>query len=478
MTARTVPPTGRGPATLGAAAPADLAEARDRRRRRGQVLVIALVTFALGSSRSVVNLLVGGRAAATATSTGTVVATGAGELAGNVAAAAFVLACLGVVVANVAQVRRFPQLTALILFLVFFAVVTVADFVANEASGLRFSYYAIAVLLVVGWSVQPRFEDLGIIGAVGLLVAVASLALIPSGTGWMSESYATLNEKALIGDRTLGGIYPQGNILGMVLSSTMPLMLLFKRRLLGLASFAVGLWALLLTASRTSWAGLAVSTAVVLVLLAARKGRVLRILTVLGAVAITSVVVALPILTTDPLAFTARGQIWIYSREHWGSPTALLFGSGLDVYGIGGAIATALGAPSYHGHNEFVTLMTTSGLVAAVLFAVLFGLAVARVLMLPIGRPMRTVSYFLLTLIGISIAETPLRIDTVDLLAWCTWLPLVLCFFAVTGSEGPLVAGTADRNRARAVTPPLALHRLDPPRTPSEPSGRRAAPWR
>lgn len=458
----------------------DIDENRNRKRRRLQVIALVLLTFGLGSAELITDLLVGGRLPATATSTGNVAATSAGHLAGQVAAIAFYLGCLVIFVSNLSTAQRFPQLTALLLFLVFFAVVTTADFVASGGTGLRFSYYAVAILVVVAWSVQPHFEDLALVGGVGLLAAIASLALIPAGTGWMPDSYFTLNEKAIIGTRTLGGIYPQGNILGMVLSSTMPLMLLFRRRLLGFAAYGIAFWTLLLSASRTSGAGLAVSTAVVLVALLARREGVVKIIIVLGALFIAAVMVVLPIITTDPDAFTTRGQIWIYSIEHWDSLSALFFGSGLAIYGIGGDIALALGAPSYHGHNEFVTLMTETGIVAALLFASLFAVALARVLRLAHGRTLRVVSYFLLTLIGVCIAETPMRTDTIDMLTWATWLPFVLCFFAVTGNGGKdstTSTGTIERSRMPSIEgSPSVRPRVTAGRT-AEPTGRRAAQW-
>ncbi|ALS57903.1 hypothetical protein C5D47_07845 [Rathayibacter toxicus] len=437
-----------------------------------------VLTFGLGSAQIVTNLLVGGREAATATSTGNVASTSAGQLAGQLAAVAFYLGCLTILVTNISITRRFPQLSALILFLIFFSVVTVGDFVASGGQGLRFSYYTIAILLVVGWSIQPHFEDLAIFGFGGLLVAVGSLLLIPSGLGWMPTSYVTLNEKALVGTQTLAGIYPQGNILGMVLGATLPLMLLFKRRLLGIASFGVALFTLLLSSSRTSLTGLAVSTGVVIVLLVVRRPLLLRIMIVLGALFIVGVMVVLPLVTHNGSAFTNRGQIWIDSIAHWDSLSALAFGNGLAIYGIGGSIALALGAPSYHGHNEFVTVMTTSGLVAVLLLAALFGVAIYRGMTLEKTRLARIISYFLLTLLGISIAETLMRLDTVDPLAWSTWLPFVLCFFAVPDeTEYTAESPRREKRATRRSAAPPPRPRSAPPALPG-PTGRRSAPWR
>jgi len=79
------------------------------------------------------------------------------------------------------------------------------------------------------------------------------------------------------------------------------------------------------------------------------------------------VVVALPLLTHDPLAFSNRGFIWSVSLEWW--HTSPVFGLASDYYAEIGRTSERVASTVFNGHNQFVHLAVTGGVVLLALVA-------------------------------------------------------------------------------------------------------------
>jgi len=416
--------TDRSPSATAAAL-----EAKDERRRVGQLWFILILTFLYTAGGMVVNLLVGGRLPASFESTGRVAVTALGTEVTTLGTLGFYAGSAALFLYNLIRRDRRPAPGwPVLLMLGFFLSVTLMNFFGSNGTSLRIGSRVGIVLVLVLWSIRPKIRDLRVIGAVGTLVALGSFALIPSGKAWMLRADFALVEKALIGQDLLGGIFPQSNIMGLAMAACAPFALLMKRRLVGVLSFLIMSGALLLTSSRTALIGFGVALAVAIVALLFRRPKSVSMVHGLAAVGVGIATIVLPIVTKDWEAFTKRGAIWTLSRQEWKSPGQFLLGNGLEFYGLGSTFARKFGTPSYHGHNEFVTILTMSGAVTVCLFIVVMIIAFRGASYASVGR--RPALFALLSLLGMSIAETPLRIDTVDILPWATWFGLIAIVMA------------------------------------------------
>ena len=81
-----------------------------------------------------------------------------------------------------------------------------------------------------------------------------------------------------------------------------------------------------------------------------------------------------PLVTTDPAAFTNRGYIWQASHAAWAQHPFV--GNGSDWFSIVGSSSASLGPTVFHAHNQFLQLLVTGGVVLALLVGLLVATAV------------------------------------------------------------------------------------------------------
>ncbi|WP_197220347.1 MULTISPECIES: hypothetical protein [Bacteria] len=431
----------------------------EEKRRVLQLWIVIILAFVFATGEPVVNLIVGGRLPAGYGSTGRVAVTSLGTATGILGEIAFYLGSAVIVFGSLLRRDRKPAPGApALLLLGFFLLIVFMSFFSSDATNVRIGSRIAIVLVLVIWCIQPRIRDLRVIGAVGTLVALGSFALIPSGKAWMLQADFALIEKSLIGDQLLGGLFPQSNILGIVMATCAPFAFLMKRKSIGAIAFLLMSLALVLTSSRTALISYAIALPVALIALIWRNRTFKNVLHASAAIAIVVVVVALPLVIQDWHAFSNRGAIWMLSRHEWSSLGNFLLGSSLEFYGLDSNFARQNGSPTYHGHNQFVTLLTMSGALVVCYFVVVMIVAFRGAMSATVGS--RPALMALLALMGMYIAETPLRIDTVDTLAWATWFSLI-CI---------VIAGANDRADA------TALQKAAPIETSSTPDRRESLP--
>ncbi|WP_295782883.1 O-antigen ligase family protein [uncultured Microbacterium sp.] len=426
----------------------------ETRRRRLQLATVLVLGAWWGTGGSLVNLVIAGRLPADRMSTGRIADTVLGSQVQNLGMIACIVGCLAIAGWNLLTRSELVRPAApLLATFALFASVSFANLVASGQEVRSGSRIALLLALTI-WVLQPRVGDLRLIGVAGLVIVAVSLALLPSGKTWMPAADIVLQEKALIGTQLMAGPFGQSNVLGLALAVCAPFVFLFRRVVVRLASFGVIGWFLILSGSRSALIGLAMAVTVALVILVVRNRLFSGVVAAVAVVVFVCASLWLPLTTNDPQAFTQRGSIWMISRATWASDSALLFGNGLSYYGIGGRFAVfEHGSPTYHGHNELLSVMTTSGVVATTALLAIFATALVGALRMS-GRGRRTMFLVVLVLLGSGIAETPLRIDTVDSLGWLTWFALFAVTVATTRearetgqSEGaPL---TRSRSRAR-----------------------------
>ena len=459
---RSRPTTGRSTSTTTEAA---ALEAKDERRRVGQLWLVLILTFLYTAAGQVVNLIVGGRLPASFESTGRVAVTALGTEVTTLGTIAFYGGSAALFFYNfIRRDRKAAPGWPVLLLLGFFLSVSLMNFFGSNGTSLRIGSRVGIVLVLVLWSIRPKIRDLRVIGIFGTLVALGSFALIPSGKAWMLRADFALVEKALVGQDLLGGIFPQSNIMGLAMAACAPFALLMKRRLVGVVSFLIMAGALLLTSSRTSLIGFGIALAVAIVALLFRRPKSVSMVHGIAAVGMGIGTIVLPLVTKDWHAFTDRGGIWSLSRQEWKSPEQFLLGNGLEFYGLGSTFARKFGSPSYHGHNEFVTILTMSGAVTVCVFIVVMIIAFRGASYASVGR--RPALFALLSLLGISIAETPLRIDTVDILPWATWFGLIAIVMAGANERADALEEARNLAEGGAAEPDPAADGAPDPQEP------------
>jgi O-antigen ligase len=234
-----------------------------------------------------------------------------------------------------------------------------------------------AVVLAL-WAAQPRLEQLALLGRLHALTVGISLALgvlLPDKGVYQSIEGGLVDpDKALLPVGILIGPFTDGNNLAQVLVLGLPMVAFLPSRGLRWAVGALTVLALVWTSSRSALAAAAVGGAVWLVL---RRGTPLGRQLLSGAVLVVlaAAVAVLPLLTTRPDAFTNRGAIWQTSLSAWAD--APLFGLGVDWYSASARFDDGLGGFAFHGHNQFVHVLVTGGIVGLLLLSLLTAAVIA-----------------------------------------------------------------------------------------------------
>jgi hypothetical protein len=333
-----------------------------------------------------------------------------------------------VIVALTTKDRPAPRLTQLAGVFIVWSVSALSA-VVNDAP-LDSGALIVASALFGIWLLRPTIQLVllcaGVAGIAGALLAIAMAFVLPS--------YAFVppgddNEKALdTVHGLLAGPLNNANSLGMALALTLPFTLALRGRV-RVAGIAATLAAILWTSSRTSITGAIVGLVVFAV--CRRSGRRISVLIV---VLCGVVQVALPLAFRGQSgAFTNRGVIWDRSLDALTS--AVWLGEGPNFYADQIQFGAQLGRWAFHGHNEFITLSTTGGVLAAGSAA---GVLIAITVRARGADPFtRSIPYsFVATFLAVGWLETPLQpLETTSLAAWFGMAALLCCQYGATGAS-------------------------------------------
>ena len=342
--------------------------------------------------------------------------------------------------------RRNPRrgLPGVLLLLAPWAWVQVRGLTLDLVPGVSDLVYPAVVVAV--WVVRPGLAHLRLLGYLAGAVAVVSVAvgvLLPDkGLFRALDGNVITQEKALLPEGILVGIFTHGNTLGQYLLLGLPLIALVPRPVVRTVLLAAAALALVWSAARSSVGGAVALAlvAVVLSLLPAARRAVPGRLVVWAALGL---VVLLPFLTTTPGAFTNRGGIWAVSLAHWRDHPWV--GNGADFYTRIAQTTGDLGGTVFHGHNEVVQLLVTGGVVLAVLTGLLVLAAVHRATRTPRGVQVGVA--LALSLAGASLLEVSLQFE-----AGGVFLPVLLLPLATLLVGEPLDAEPVEHLRRPAAT--------------------------
>jgi O-antigen ligase len=177
-----------------------------------------------------------------------------------------------------------------------------------------------------------------------------------------------------------------------------------------------------------------------------------------------ALVLALPMFTRDPEAFTNRGYIWAVSLDAWSENPWV--GNGSDWYQDIAGYHTDLGGYAFHGHNQLVQALVTGGVIYAVLLVV--QMVVSSVCAV---RDARRGSTFSASYLGVLFVTCYLEVSltVVDgrLMVPMTALPLAFVLFRATEEAGTAHderVGVHHRPRLRPAVAPTTGQWVSSPR--------------
>ena len=291
-------------------------------------------------------------------------------------------ACAGALLAGARALplRTAPAAAAL---LAPWVVTVVRDAYAGAAPGTVALLYPAVVLAL--WAARPRLGVLAVVGHLTGATAVLSMAMgaaVPAAGLFRAVGGELIApDKQVLPIGLLVGPFTDSNNLGQVLVLGAPTLLAVRSGRSALAWALAVLAAITWTSSRSSLVAAAAALAVVAVVAAARSGRARAALAAAGGALALAVVVATPLVTvasgtsgaaratTADLAFTNRGYVWRLSLE--AASERLLAGWGSGWYADVARYANPLGGFAYHGHNQLVQQLVTTGLVGTAALGVL-----------------------------------------------------------------------------------------------------------
>jgi O-antigen ligase len=230
-------------------------------------------------------------------------------------------------------------------------------------------YPAVAIAI---WALRPSLGEFALLGYLVGVVAVISILI---GIFWPSQGIlrsaqglVITEDKTLLPWGILVGIFTHGNNLGQFLVLGLPMVAAIRRRFTKVLLVIAVCFALVWSASRSSL----ITSVIVIVVTAAVSLLSARVRGLPARFLVTTpfaVAALLPLLTSDPAAFTNRGFIWMASLEAWRSNP--FFGLGSRYYQELGRTSESLGGTVFHGHNQLVHLLVTGGLILVVLIALM-----------------------------------------------------------------------------------------------------------
>ena len=285
------------------------------------------------------------------------------------------------------------------------------------------------MLGVAIWVLRPRLEHLRHLGYATGVTAVLALGLgiaLPAAGIYRAIGGELISpDKQILPWGILVGPFTSGNNLAQFLVLGLPTVFLIARQRTRFTLIVAVALAILWTSSRSSLIALVVAL-VVAGLLSVRTD-LLRSALAAGSMTVLGIVaVGLPLVTTDPLAFTNRGYIWDVSLRQWELDP--WFGHGSGWYGMIARYQTELGSTAFHAHNEAVQALVTGGLVMAGALAALVLFLVARST-LDAARSITMPALFVSVLLVTCWFEVSLAIVDRVLLLPVTALPMAFIVF-------------------------------------------------
>lgn len=408
-------------------------EAKLERRRYWFAAALIVVVVFSAVARNGLEVYLNGRVVRTVSGAGGQPAVLRMALLGSMALIALVVAIT--VLAHLRSALTSPFRLLLVLFPVAWFIVR--DYVT--VGGLSYTLVAGAGLIIAFWFVAAPYDVLKVMGVLAVGIAGLSLALGVFVPQFALVSNEVSLQKALFGDGLLAGPFTHQNSLALFLIGAGPFVFLLKRKMLWFTVIAV---ALVWSSSRTALLAGGITLVIVLILSAVSR----KIQALLGGIAILAaigVMAYLPAVTTDPEAFTGRGQIWsmsfYYLAGEW------LAGLSPSWYNV--VVPTQIGifnTAAFHGHNDIVTMLVRGGIVALVAVALAWWFAWRQAVKSQ-SLPMLVIIGFFIIVAVAGVAETVWRPEADNPMFAIAIAPICILLFGVDRIVKERVAEDGER---------------------------------
>ncbi len=237
----------------------------------------------------------------------------------------------------------------------------------------------VPLVAIALWTLQPRLRCLSTLGYLTALAAGLSIAMAmvdpPSAIFRSIGGDVVSADKEVLPWGLLIGFLTQPNSLGKFLVLGLPAVFLIPRAKWRVAGIALTVFAIVWSASRTSLYAAAAACTIAIVLAVVTSPRARKALGGLAIVLSMGVVCALPLLPTEPTAFTNRSFIWQASLPYWQLDP--WFGQGSSWYRDIAQTSGAIAGSAFQGHNQLVQSLVTGGLCYVIVSGLLLWLGAA-----------------------------------------------------------------------------------------------------
>jgi O-Antigen ligase len=288
-------------------------------------------------------------------------------------------------------------------------------------------YPAIAIAV---WALRPRLQKLVLLGYLSVVLVAISLLMgifLPAkGILHLVTGDLVTPDKTILPWGALIGPLTSENNLGQVLVLGLPLIALAPRRSVRVVVVLLTAFTIVWTASRSSIAALAIGGLIVFALqLRSPRGR--RVMSAALLLLAGCLMIVIPLVTTGGRDFSNRGYIWIASLHGWSQHR--IFGLGTQWYSTLAKYEEGLGGFAFHGHNTFVQIVATGGLISLVLVAIVALIALGSSVRWA-GRGVTFPAVLLGTFFVSATLEVSFAFYDRDFLLAATVLPLCFLLFA------------------------------------------------
>lgn len=331
---------------------------------------------------------------------------------------------IGLIVARVRRANLMVSIPSVCLLMV--SLISVGVALWRGDNPIR-PFTVVYVLTLLACAVAPRGIGIHLgIAVTGLLEAVSSGLAV-----WLHHDSATtacvVGYKCGLLGFNLHGISDNENALAISMALAMPFIYMAFRGWQGTVLTLYVAAMVTLTGSRT---GLVAGGITLLALLVIRPdarrpnpapGR--SLLLALGLIVVIGVGAVVPLVVSNPEAFTGRGALWRLARSELAHPGNLLHGTGVFGWDHVRETGQIDASEVYSVHNQWLQVTYSTGLIGLAFFAV----AVGMLLWQARGTYFTVVGCVLVPFVVLSITERPWTLDTADTLTWAV-VGALLCY--------------------------------------------------
>ena len=273
------------------------------------------------------------------------------------------------------------------------------------------------------WLSAPDRGFLRLLGPLTLITASFSLAIALLTEYGVRSQNETPDAKGFFTADLLAGPYGSPNTLGMALALGFPFVLDIRHRAARSFGVVVVATALFWASSRTSVLAVCTVAAAYLILrfrVVERGAAGFFNRAVVGGLGV--LVVLVPLFTTAASSFSGRGRIWLSSVDL--AAAHPWTGLGPNFFRTVARSYNQFGFYAFHGHNLFVNVFTTTGVIGLSAW-IIFLAVLTRIGLAAAGQGYRLPLLYILAFLSVGVLEVATDFNDLSQLGYITILPML-----------------------------------------------------